>query len=107
MTQRGMQTIVDSSISVKPLTEPFCLGRGTQDSEDPAGQIALDAAPNLLIGLTFGTKFLDVVSRFRIIGHSVDRGHTKCAVESSIATPIQLLPVRTGIVRQEPLDETI
>lgn len=56
--------------------------------EHPTIQIALNAAPNPFADLYLGTTFLDVVSRFRIIGHPVDRGHVKSDIESSVASPV-------------------
>lgn len=45
----------------------FRLGRSSQDSEDTPGQIAVDAAPDLLVNLALGATFLDVVSGFGVL----------------------------------------
>ena len=59
-----------------------------------AGEVSLDAAPDFLVGLSFGAAALDVGDGRRVAPHAGDRDGVQGAVELAVAEAVE--PVAVG-----------
>src|SRR5215208_4577605 len=61
-------------------------GRGSEDPVDLTGDVSLEAADDLLLGLALGCTLGDVGSGPLIAAHAADGDHVECPVGMSVQT---------------------
>ena len=63
----------------------LCLSTLAEGAVEVAGEVALEAAADLFVGLALGTAALDVGQRRRVIAHAGDGDDVQGAVELAVA----------------------
>src|ERR1035438_3230647 len=72
----------------------LCLSTPAEGAVEVAGEVALDAAADLLVGLALGPAALDVGQGRRVIAHTGDGDDVQGAVELAVAEAVE--PVAVG-----------
>jgi hypothetical protein len=67
-------------------------GAGAEGAVEVAGEVALDAAADLPVGLAFGAAALDVGKGGRVAAHAAHCHGVQCAVELPVAGPVETVP---------------
>ena len=69
------------------------VNRRAESPVEVAGEVALDAAADFLVGLALGSAALDVGAGRRVVAHPVDGDDVQGAVELAVAEPVEAVPV--------------
>lgn len=62
-----------------------------EDSEDSAGDVALQTASDFSVGFLFGLSFLNIGAGFSIVGHLADGHYMQGTVQGSVATAVETM----------------
>ena len=66
---------------------------GVRGDARRAGDVALDAAPDFAVGLSFGAPFAAIVACGLVVVGSGDRDDVEGVVELSVAAAVEAVPV--------------
>lgn len=61
-----------------------------------AGHISFEAAKDLLVGISFGSAFVDVVACLGMVRHPGNRDHVQGAVQRSVFAAVEPVPDRVS-----------